>query len=303
MTGRLASGLLSVVVVGVLASPALAQPGGGDVQANQAKAAELVQKGIQLQTKRDIDGAVALYRQAYCLIPEPVLVYNMGTAYQEGNKPADAISYFRYYLKIAPGGDLVQEAKNAIKMLQQGGTKTDATASIVCEAKQPACLDGSQPVDGKCKGSPVVKPPKTCPEGEELQDGACVAVVTGGSDIMRPPPPPKKSNTLLYAGIGTTAGGAIVLGLGIMYGIKAQNASDALSNNEMGWTPELLAKQQEGKDAETNQIIFTTAGGVLVAGGAALLVLHWKKGKSSEETAWVPYVDGDHAGIALTGRY
>jgi hypothetical protein len=302
MTGRLASGLLSVVVVGVLAVPVQAQPSSEEVQANQAKAAELVQKGIQLQTKHDIDGAVALYRQAYCLIPEPVLVYNMGTAYQEGNKPTDAISYFRLYLKIAPGGDLAQEAKNAIKMLQQAGAKGGETATIKCEAKQPACLDGSQPVNGTCKG--MAAPPKTCGEGEELRGGECVAVVTGGEIRDTPPSGPKQPRTLLYAGIGTAGAGAIALVAGIAYGIKAGNASDALTNNMGMWTPELLAKEQEGKDAERNQIIFTVAGGVLVAGGAALIVLHMRKKDGGTETsAWVPYVTGDQAGIAFSGSY
>src|SRR5258706_3386789 len=110
--GRLAIGAFAVAIA--VAGVARAQPS-ADVQ---TKATELVNDGIKLQSKRDFDGAVGKYKAAYCLIPEPALVYNIGTAYQEASRAAEAASYFRLYLKIAASGDLAGDAKAAIKALK-----------------------------------------------------------------------------------------------------------------------------------------------------------------------------------------
>lgn len=275
---------------------------GGDARAQpsaevQAKATDLVNEGIKLQSKRDYDGAVGKYKAAYCLIPEPALIYNIGTAYQEASRGAEAASYFRLYLKTAPQGDLASDAKAAIKALKD---KSGSVGSIVCEAPKPpppTCGPDEDLVDGACKArAPVCEPPKA------LVGGACLAVesTSGGSGG------PRRNKKLLYAGFGAAGAGAISLTLGIVYGIKAKDASDALSEHTSGaWTQELLDKEQAGKDAERNQIIFTVVGGVLVAGGAAMVVLGMRKhgGSETATTTLLPWLDGTGGGVALTGSY
>jgi hypothetical protein len=292
MRASLAVGALAVMlgVVGAGAGDARAQPS-AEVQ---AKATDLVNEGIKLQSKRDYDGAVGKYKAAYCLIPEPALIYNIGTAYQEASRAAEAASFFRLYLKTAPSGDLAADAKAAIKTLKD---KSGSVGQIVCEAAPPpppTCGPDEDLVDGACKArAPVCEPPKA------LVGGACVAVesTSGG---------PHRNKKLLYAGLGAAGAGAISLTLGIVYGIKAQNASDALSQHTSGpWTQELLDKEQEGKDAERNQIIFTVAGGVLVAGGAAMVVLGMRKhgGEETATTTLLPWLDRTGGGVAITGSY
>ena len=308
MTGRLATGLLAVIAGVGWATVAVAQPS----DEVQAKAGEMVNKAIQLQSKHDIDGAVALYKQAFCLIPEPALVYNIGTAYQEGNKPAEALSYFRMYLKVAPSGDLITDAKAAIKTLTpQAPRSHKAVATISCDKPPPpkpvpVCLDGAAPIDNVC-------PPTSCPTGTELRGTACVAVaVTGGPGTGDGPGPGTTEGTvsaapskkLFYAGIATAGAGAVALGVGVVFGIKARNAADARTNNTGPWTPELLAKEQEGKDAERNQIIFSVVGGAAVAGGAVMIVLGLRHAQpAAEHTRLLPFFTGSEAGFALSGRY
>jgi hypothetical protein len=114
---------------------------------------------------------------------------------------------------------------------------------------------------------------------------------------------------MLYAGIGTGAVGVVTLGVGIMFGIKAMNLSNELSeyDDPIGWQDEILAKEAEGERAERNQIIFTTVGGVLTAAGATMIVLGLRKKSSGEtppsSTQIVPYATGSEVGIALGGRY
>jgi hypothetical protein len=299
--GRLSSGLIAVILCSVPAA-APAQPSERD----EAKARELVNRAIALQAKHDIDGAVALYRQAYCLIPEPALVYNIGTAYQVGDRPADAMSYFKLYLKVAPTGELAADTKTAMKALTPHvPTDQGEPAVIKCQTAPeptPICVNGAKPVDGVC---PVLASPP-CPDGEELQDGTCVARILGGAgDAGGDRKQPGQNRTLLYAGVATAGAGAVALGFGIMFGIKAKDASDALSNNDMGWTQELLDQEKAGKDAERNQIIFTVVGGTAVVGGVVMVVLGLRTGSSESSAAarLVPWFSGGDAGVALTGRY
>lgn len=304
MTGRLTTGLLAVILGVGTAAIAVAQPSAAD----QARAGDMVNKAIQLQSKHDIDGAVTLYKQAYCLIPEPALVYNIGTAYQEGNKAAEALSYFRMYLKVAPSGDLVADAKASIKTLTPQAPKgSSAVATISCEKPKPpkpapVCIDGQAPIDNVC-------PPTSCPSGTELRGNACVtAEVAGpgtGGGTTEGTVSAGPSRKLFYAGIGTAGAGAVALGVGIFFGLKARDASDAVSNNMGAWTPALLAKFQEGKDAERNQIIFTVVGGAAVAGGAVMIVLGLRKPSDTpaEHTRLVPFWVGGGAGLAISGSY
>lgn len=293
MTGRVAPGLLAVAVaIAATASSAFAQPS-AEVQ---AKATELVNEGIKLQSKRDYDGAVGKYKAAYCLIPEPALVYNIGTAYQEASRTSEAASYFRMYVKVAPSGDLVPDAKAALKSLKD---KSASVGIITCEPvapPEPVCADGAAPVNGVCPATPP-----TCEPPNELRGGECVAVLattgatTGG----------KRNKTLLYAGFGAAGVGVIALGVGVAFGIKAKDASDRLSEHTSGpWTQELLDLQEEGANAERNQIVFSVVGGGLIAGGAVMIVLGMRKHETHETSArLVPWLAGDQAGVALTGGF
>jgi tetratricopeptide (TPR) repeat protein len=293
MTGRRAVGALAVAVAMAVAPGARAQPS-AEVQ---KQATDLVNDGIKLQSKRDYDGAVGKYKAAYCLIPEPALVYNIGTAYQEASRGAEAASYFRLYLKIAPSGDLASDAKAAVKELKD---KTGSVGQIVCEAPkppEPTCGPDEDLVDGACKARPP-----TCVPPQELVAGRCMAVLSAGSEGGGGG---HRNNKLFYGGLGAAGAGAVALTVGIVYGIKAKNASDALSNHTSGpWTQELLDKEKAGKDAERNQIIFTVVGGALVAGGAVMVVLGLRHhGGDETATSVVPWLDADGAGVALTGSY
>src|SRR5262245_50519216 len=135
------------VAVAIAPLPLRAQPNAN----KQERAAKLTQDAIARQEKGDVTGAVELYKQAYCLVPEPLLVYNIGTAFQKANKVADAIAHFRLYLKIAPAGESASDAKNAIEQLKKEASpsaKGIEAAKISCAREPTLCPDGSTPVAG-----------------------------------------------------------------------------------------------------------------------------------------------------------
>lgn len=298
MRARLAAIAVTVVLPMLPAAVATAQPknkGEPPDQVLQEKAAGLVQRGIECQSRRETGCAVGLYTQAYCLIPEPALIYNIGTAYQEGGKANDALRWFRLYLKQAPSGDLAKEAKSKIAQLKPASTAGETGAAEI-SCKKPTV---------ETKVTPPAETP-VCAPGEKYDGTECVA----DAGAIRQPPPPvegKKSRPImLYAGVGTATLGAVGLGIGLAYGVKAKNASDALSENAGPWTAELLAKQDEGESAERKQIMFTIVGGVALVGGAALVIVGLRKNRPAEERVGaelVPVVSPDTAGFAISGRY
>lgn len=63
------------------------------------------------------DEAVAEYRAAYALVPEPVLLFDIGLALENHGDAGHAIEYYRRYLADDPGGVKVAEARARLEAL------------------------------------------------------------------------------------------------------------------------------------------------------------------------------------------
>ncbi|MBP6627967.1 MAG: hypothetical protein KA297_00970 [Kofleriaceae bacterium] len=274
----------------------------------QQDAANLVSKAIARQNAGAIEEAAALYREAYCLLPEPVLVYNIGTAYKDGNRAADALPYFRLFLKLAPNAPEATDARNAVAQLAASSPPTTTgpeVAELRCEAAEPTtCADGSTPVDGTCA-------PAACPTGSTRQGDACVADGPAAGAAAG-----DGGGTLRWAGIGTAVAGVVLLAVGSKYGLDAYNLSNdvddfqgyAMANG--GWSDENRATYNalidDGEAAERKQIIFSSIGGVAIAAGAVMYVLSMPDRKEAPKaSAWrlTPSAGPNHGGLALTGGF
>src|SRR5260370_8717793 len=92
------TGLLMVVILGALAAPAwaadapaaaapsTAAPSG----AVKAEARERFDRGVRLFEKGENAGALAEFKRAYELIPNPLVLFNMGLVYPAINRPIAA---------------------------------------------------------------------------------------------------------------------------------------------------------------------------------------------------------------------
>src|SRR5215831_6649836 len=60
----------------------------------KAKASELVKSAIAKSQAGDHDAAIELYQQAHMLIPQPLLLSNIGSEYKQQGKKVEAIKYF-----------------------------------------------------------------------------------------------------------------------------------------------------------------------------------------------------------------
>ena len=266
-SSRAIAALLASVL---FASPVLGQPKPPTDQQKQ-QAGDLVKKAIARSQAGDHAGAIELYLQAYQVIPAALLLSNIGSEYQQSQKPVEALKYFCKYLESDPTGTSADFATAQAKVLQiQLGNK-DVDDKAVCKPPEPP---------------PAPKP-------------------------VEPPPPPVAVETphrsnLEYAGIASGAVGVVSLALGIYFGYKAQQASDLVTNWPMGmpWPADIIQQMKDGQSEQDKQIAFLVIGGVAVVTGGVLYYLgHKRSAEPTERTVLVPVVSPGGAGLGLAGRF
>src|SRR5262245_53881135 len=91
-------GSTRALALALLFVPAIAAAQQPTAQQKQ-QASELVKKAISKSQAGDHDSAVELYLQAYTIIPQPLLLSNIGSEYQQMQKPVEALKYFCKYLE------------------------------------------------------------------------------------------------------------------------------------------------------------------------------------------------------------
>ncbi len=235
------------------------------------QAGELVKEAIAKSQAGDHSAAIELYEKAYALVPQPLLLSNIGSEYQKSGKPVEAVKNFCKYIADDPNGANVDYATAQVKTLQ---------------------IELKNDVDDKDPCKPKPKPPPPLEKQE----------------VAPPPPPPPPaaapSHTLEYTGYGVAGAGAIAFGVGIYFGVQAKNISDEITNHPTSqmWPDNIKTLESDGKSDQTKQIVFMIGGGVALAAGAAL-VWYGRTHATSEHVAVAPIVTPTTAGIAIGGGF
>jgi tetratricopeptide (TPR) repeat protein len=108
-----------------------------------------------------------------------------------------------------------------------------------------------------------------------------------------------RGRALRLGAYGAGAASLIALGVGTVYGIKARNISDELSEPNVVYRE---ARFQDGESAETSMFVWYGVGGALLVGGVVLYFL----GQPADEapaTALAPIVGPDGAGVSWSARF
>lgn len=263
-------GIRTLLVLVLAAAPALAQPKTTPTPKEQA--ADLVKRAIAKSDAGDHQGAIDLYLEAYKLAPLHTLLSNVGTEYQKAGKPYDALRYFCMYLEKDPAGVNVNYATAKAKTIQIELGNKDVTDADVCKPKAPP------------PPPPVVKtePPK--------------AVEHAAQDPGR---------TMKLSGMAVGGVGVIAIGLGVVFGVKAQNATSIVNDHKMGdpWPNDILDIEARGQRDENLQIGLLVGGGAaLVLGGALYYVGHSKKPAETAVTVR-PTATPTSVGLAVGGGF
>ena len=236
------------------------------------QAGELVKQAIAKSQAGDHAAAIELYQKAYGLLPQPLLLSNIGSEYQKSGKAVEAVSNFCKYIEADPTGANVEYATAQVKTLQ-AELKNDV------DEKDP------------CKAKPKPPPPPEKPIVEQAPPP--------------PPPPPPASHTLEYAGYGVAAAGAVVFGIGVYYGLQAKDISDQITNHPIGtpWPDNIKQLESDGKSDQTKQIAFMVTGGIVMVGGAALGIYGHMHAANAEHVSIAPVASPTSVGFVLGRRF
>jgi len=154
------SAFLAVVTSGVVAGvapAAAAEPApvgaapAGPSPAVKAEARERFDTGLHLFEKGENAGALAEFKRAFQLIPNPLVLYNMGLVYAAMNRPVDALDALNQFL-AEPGTAGAEQKKHAEEVRAEQDKRI---AQLVVLTDHPATVE----VDGVEVGhTPLGKP-------------------------------------------------------------------------------------------------------------------------------------------------
>jgi hypothetical protein len=264
-----------------LFAPAIAAAQQPTAQQKQ-QASDLVKKAIAKSQAGDHESAVDLYLNAYEIIPQPLLLSNIGSEYQQMKKPVEALKYFCKYLDA----DGLQG--------QNAGYATAQAKTLYIE------LGGVSDVKDEDVCKPIVKPQAEPAPTPAVAPTAIEPTPTPGLVDSGP-----KTSPLRYVGLGLGVAGAAVFGVGVYYGLHAKSISDDISNHPMTepWQGNIKELEQEGKDAEKKQIMFMVGGGAAFVAGTALFFLTAPKKQTESGVVVAPLATPESMGIAASGRF
>src|ERR1044071_7030089 len=89
--------LASLTLASAAALPVLADPQ-PPTDKDKQLANDLTKKAIVKSQAGDHNAAIDLYLKAYTIVPNSILLSNIGTDFQASGKPAQALRYFCMYL-------------------------------------------------------------------------------------------------------------------------------------------------------------------------------------------------------------
>ena len=137
------------------AAPAAPAPASGEAK---AEARERFDRGLGLFEKGENAAALAEFKRAYELIPNPVVLYNMGLVYAAMNRPVEAADALERYLAQAGEKASPDQKKHAAKVRDEQAARV---ARVLVVTDHPATIE----VDGVEAGRTPMAEPLKLPSG------------------------------------------------------------------------------------------------------------------------------------------
>jgi tetratricopeptide (TPR) repeat protein len=108
----------------------------------RVRALELSRRSLGLYNDGDYQGSIQLLETAYGTYPEPVLLYNLGRAYEKLGRTSKAIDEYERYLGAVPAAPDRAEIERRIEALRREGPAPSKSADA---AHPPAAPAGTTP--------------------------------------------------------------------------------------------------------------------------------------------------------------
>lgn len=232
-------------------------------------------KGKQLYNVQLYEDAVKEFREAYLKFPSPVFLYNIGQALRLAGQREQAVAAYERYLAESPRARDRAEVETIIKQLKE---ELQQLPIMAVPPWGPARLDPQG--KGQQQGGPQQ------PSGPVQQPAP--PAVTPTPVVSKPPRPPRQPlSPRVRLGIGLTAGGVVIAGVGAgMFGWLRSSVTaydQAYRDCFDGPTPQLPCENPAlgtlGRINTLNIVapVLVGVGGAVVTAGAVLWGVYRKE--------------------------
>jgi hypothetical protein len=249
-------GTFIVVAMCLFASAAFAAPSLADQAAARSKAGNHA-------------AAIELYRQAYELESNPVLLVRMAHEHRLAGDARQALAYFCSYIYVDAAGELADEASTHARALA-------AKLGNPTQSDHDAC---------------ATKPGKARPVAPTSVEMLSETV------IQKPPRITKRE----IVGLSLMGGSLVSLGLVVLETRKVGDLVDEIEANQPG--ADLDALESRKASAELRQKVYLVVGGATLFTGGILYVLGRADRKRAERAYVAPSLMKNGGGLVLGGRF
>jgi tetratricopeptide (TPR) repeat protein len=276
---------LTVLVVSLVVGHAASA--GTKEDSDRAAAREATKQATAAFNLGQYDEAASLYEQAYKLVPDPILLYDVGQSYRQANKLDKALVAYRSYLRTAP-----EDAPNRPKV-EQWISELEWTSTLQSKHEVQK-TEPLPPVVPQIPPEPALPAPSPAPSSRARAASPAPASpsISARTDLVasvpsqEPPSPASWKKWAPWVGVGVTA----VLGIAtIAEWVSAKSTFSELQGS-CGETKSCTDSQVSGdksKVTTTNVLLGLTA-----VSAAATGVFFY-----------IDYSGGKEAGASLAWRY
>jgi tetratricopeptide (TPR) repeat protein len=280
MSARTTVFVISLFAGAALARDAIAQP------SVEERAGALVDEGNRHYNVAEYPEAIKAYKEAYKLIPEPLLLWNLAQAYRLDNDCTNALKFYKNYVREAPSGQFRAMADQRIPEMEACAKKAS-----------PPPTSGTNETNETTTTDPRLQDPLGDGRGPGSETGP-IGPSAGGSGGE--PTDTKPGGSLRIAGFALTGAGVLGIAAGGYFSLKARGiASDAERDCADDCAGSVLNDYNErGEAADKNAMIGYIAGGVFLAAGVTTIFIARSRDEKRATVTLVPTPGGATASAA-----
>jgi tetratricopeptide (TPR) repeat protein len=278
--------MLRAVILGLVlaatvarAPTAAAQPAPVD-PAMREQAAAHVRQAREFFKTAQWDRALAEYQAALDLTGEPLLTFNIALVHDRAGRPELALDSFQRYLALEPLGKVADEARENVARLTPivDKIRADRAAAEAAAAESARRAEAAR-------------------AAEAARQAAAAARARSAAGAER------SHRRTWWGAVGLAVAGGAALAVGAKYGLDARDAEAFISSHRGPWTDDVLARDTQGRSANTRFIVLTAAGGAAVVGSGVLYLLSRRAGARAARLRLEVAPTAGGAAAVLTGAF
>lgn len=185
----------------------------GGKEQDRAKARSLFESGTVHYNLGELDAALADFRAAYRVLPDPVFIFNIAQCLRRLDKPAQAADFYRTYRREAPDAPNRREVDQLIEEMDRAVVERR-------ERQPPTGLEALKPSADEAN-------PRPAGASAKAASGPATLAATAAPGPRRVP---LYKKWWLWTGVGVVAVG---IGVGLGVGLGASRSSGTVFTPEM----------------------------------------------------------------------